>query len=429
MGNESEEDGGDVVIALAPNVQGTASTTMLDDEPPYGWVVCMSLHFINAFTWGVIASFGVYLSYYISHETFSGTTALEFTFVGGANFVGAMLCTPGVNLCIRYFGTHVPMYIGCVLFAGGFVAASFAVEFWQLVLSQGVLVGLGTGFVWLPATPLLPQWFNRNRSLAQGLAAAGSGIGGITWSFTIVPMIENMSLAWSLRIIGLVSFVVLLVATFLIRDRNEKIRPKIKAVDFGLLERVNVWLLIGYTFFSILGYIVFIYTLSAFGLSLGLTQSQAGIITGMLNVGTAIGRPFVGVISDHYGRITTAGILTASNCVMAFAIWIPTDSYGVLIFLGLVSGATSGIYWGTIAPLTAEVVDLTELPSGLGIMWLAVSMPSLFSEAIALEIRQPGTSRPYLWPQIYTGLSYLAASLLLLVLRKRKWAWRRERHR
>lgn len=321
------------------------------------------------------------------------------------------------------------MYCGCVLFAGGFVAASFAGEFWQLVLSQGVLVGLGTGFVWLPATPLLPQWFNRNRSLAQGLAAAGSGIGGIIWSFSIVPMIENMSLAWSLRIIGLVSFVVLLVATFLIRDRNEKIRPKIKAVDLMLLKRVNVWLLIGYTFFSMLGYIVFIYTLSAFGLSLGLTQSQAGIITGMLNVGTALGRPFVGVISDHYGRITTAGVLTASNCVMAFAIWIPTDSYGVLIFLGLVSGATSGIYWGTIAPLTAEVVDLTELPSGLGIMWLAVSMPSLFSEAIALEIRRPDTSRPYLWPQIYTGLSYLVASLLLLVLRRRKWGWRRERHR
>ena len=334
-----------------------------------------------------------------------------------------------VNVCIRQFGTHVPMYCGCFLFAGGFVAASFAVEFWQLVLSQGVLVGLGTGFVWLPATPLLPQWFNRNRSLAQGIAAAGSGIGGIIWSFSIVPMIQNLSLAWSLRITGMVCFVVLLVASFLIRDRNEKIRPNIKAIDMDLLKRYNVWLLVGYTFFAILGYIVFIYTLSAFALSLGLTQSQAGIITGMLNVGTAIGRPFVGVISDHYGRITTAAALTASNSLMAFAIWIPTNSYGLLIFLGLVSGATSGVYWGTIAPLCAEVVDLKELPSALGVMWLSVSMPSLFSEAIALEIREPESGRPYLWPQIYTGLAFLIASLLLLELRRQKWGWRGERHR
>lgn len=54
MGTDREEDGGDVVIALAPNVQGTTSP-IADDEPPYGWVVCMSLHLINAFTWGVIA--------------------------------------------------------------------------------------------------------------------------------------------------------------------------------------------------------------------------------------------------------------------------------------------------------------------------------------------------------------------------------------
>lgn len=53
MGADSEDDGGEVIIALAPNVQGTS--TISDVEPPYGWVVCMSLHLINAFTWGVIA--------------------------------------------------------------------------------------------------------------------------------------------------------------------------------------------------------------------------------------------------------------------------------------------------------------------------------------------------------------------------------------
>jgi MFS family permease len=131
----------------------------------------------------------------------------------------------------------------------------------------------------------------------------------------------------------------------------------------------------------------------AFATSLGLTQDQGGIVITILQVGTAIGRPFFGVLSDRFGRMTTAAVLTASNTVFILAIWTPATSYGVLIFFALLAGATSGVYWGvsnqsyccrtsltafqTIAPLCAEVVDLQDLPSVLSLMWITVSMPSL----------------------------------------------------
>jgi uncharacterized membrane protein YbhN (UPF0104 family) len=74
-------------------------------------------------------------------------------------------------------------------------------------------------------------------------------------------MIENISLAWALRITGILALVVLTTATSLIRDRNTSIRPRFKALDLDLLKRPRIWLLMGYTFFSILGYIVVIYSL------------------------------------------------------------------------------------------------------------------------------------------------------------------------
>lgn len=291
-------------------------------------------------------SYGVYLSYYINHDTFAGSSDLEFAFVGGVNFATALLCAPIVNLCIRAFGTKFPMYCGSFLFAGGFVAASFATKFWHLILTQGILVGLGVGFCWLPATPLLPAWFNRNRSLAQGISAAGSGVGGIIFSAATTPMIENLSLAWALRITGIVSFVVLFGASMLMRDRNAVIRPRLKAFDVVLLKRYRVWLLIGFSFFSISGYIICTYTLSSFALSLGLSQHQGGIVTTVMNVGTALGRPGVGILSDRFGRMTVASGLTALNTLLVFAVWIPTTSYGLLLFLAFMLGMTSGIYWG-----------------------------------------------------------------------------------
>jgi MFS family permease len=428
--NELEETARSVDVAIAPAQGPIISEDDPRYEPPYGWVVCIAMHLINAFTWGNMATFGVYLSYYLSNDVFSGASDLDYAFVGGVNFALAMGSAPFVNMATRRFGTHPPMYFGGLCFGGGFIAASFASKLWHLILAQGVLVGLGVGFAWQPATSLLPQWFKRNRSLAQGISAAGSGIGGIIFSFSTTPMIENLSLAWSLRITGIISLVALMAATFMVRDRNETIRPKIKAFDKTLLKKYRVWLLMGYTFFSVLGYVVYIYTLSAFARSLGLSQTQAGIVAGVNNLGTAVGRPFFGVLSDRYGRITVASILTASNTLMTFAVWVPTDSYGLLLFLSLVVGATSGVYWGTIAPLCAEVVELKELPSTLALMWMTVTLPSIFSEVIALEIRRPGSDRPYLWPQIYTGLVFLIASACLVELKRQKWGLMvREKHR
>ena len=53
-----------------------------------------------------------------------------------------------------------------------------------------------------------------------------------------------------------------------------------------------------------------------------------------------------------------------------------------------------------------------------------IVMPLTFAEIIALKIRRPGSSYPYLYPQIFTGVAYMIASGLLLglwiVQRRRK---------
>ena len=84
---------------------------------------------------------------------------------------------------------------------------------------------------------------------------------------------------------------------------------------------------------------------------------------------------------------------------------------------------------GIIAPLSAEVVPLKDLPSLLALQWLTVSMPSLFSEAIALELRQESSSNPFLYTQIYTGVAFFVSSMFLLALRYEKYGLLgREKH-
>lgn len=95
-------------------------------------------------------------------------------------------------------------------------------------------------------------------------------------------------------------------AATLIRDRNAIVRPQQLAFDTKLLGRFDVLLLLSWAFISMLGYI----TLLFHCLSIGLSRAQATQITAFLNLGTAFGRPFIGVASDRLGRIEIAGVLT-----------------------------------------------------------------------------------------------------------------------
>ena len=237
------------------------------------------------------------------------------------------------------------MIFGASLMSAGFIAASFASEVWQLYLSQGALVGLGIGFIWIPSMAILPQWFDKKRSLASAIGSAGSGIGGLIFSFGTQAMIDSISLAWSLRIIGIVCGVTNTASALLFRNRNKSIRPPQRGFDTKLLRRYDVLLLISWAFISMLGYITILFSPSDFALSIGLSSSQAAAVSGFLNIGTAVGRPFIGIISDRYGRMETAGIITLICGMTCFAIWLPANSYGVAVFFALINGGMLGVFW------------------------------------------------------------------------------------
>lgn len=254
----------------------------------------------------------------------------------------APLCTIGT----RELGRNTVMWTGVLLMAGGFIAASFAEEIWQLYLSQGLMCGLGIGAMFIPATAVLPQWFLKRRSLAQGLASSGSGFVGLAFSLGTDAMIQQISLAWSLRITGILCFVFTGISTALMRDRNHIVRPPQLGFAIHLLRRYDCSMLLSWAFINLFGYMVILYSLSNYAVQVvGLTQTKAGILTAVLNLGTGFGRPCIGLASDRFGRIEVAAGLTLFNGLIVFAIWVPANNFGVLIFFAIVSGACLGTFW------------------------------------------------------------------------------------
>ena len=257
----------------------------------------------------------------------------------------ALLVAPLLTGLTPKFGIRPPMSAGVLMLGCGFILVSFAKRIWHLYLSQGVLVGLGVGCTYIPSIAVLSQWFSSRRSLANGISAAGTGIGGFMFSLAIGAMIKNISLAWSLRIVGIIIMLANTLAIMFIRDRNHIIRPASITFDITLLRKYDVLLLLAWSFISMLGFITLLFSLSDYAKSIRLSQFQAAQMTAFLNLGVTCGRPVIGVLSDRCGRLEVAGILTLTCGICCFAIWVPSTSFGVTAFFAIVTGAPFGIFW------------------------------------------------------------------------------------
>lgn len=290
-------------------------------------------------------SYGVYLAYYLDNDIFPNAHDIDFALIGGFQFFMAMLMAPLVTITARNLGIHPPMFFGIILQTAAYILASFSKKIWQLYLTQGVLVGIGLGFTWLPSLPVLSQWFEKKRSFANGITSAGSGIGGVIFSFATQRMIDSVGLGWSLRIIGLVSGFMNFLAAILLRSRNKIIKPTQHGFDLKLFRRYDVLLLLAWLFVGLFGYIVILYSYTDFAHGIGLSKEKAAEMSGFLNLGTAIGRPLTGLLSDRYGRIETSGVLTFVCGISIFAIWIPDNSYGLTVFYAIFVGALLGVFW------------------------------------------------------------------------------------
>lgn len=372
MPNQMSHDAGNNPSLRGPSPDYDAGRENMNVLPKdesdggYGWICVVAMLLITAHTWGVngvsahhprscsmsilispfhLKAFGVYLAHYLDDHTFPGTSELTYSFIGGLSISQITFIAPIVTKCVHTFGTRPTLFIGVVLETAGLIAASFATKVWHLFLTQGLLFGWGSSFLYVGAVGIVPQWFEKRKSVANGIAAGGSGLGGMIWSLATSSMIERLGLPWAFRITAICVFVVNITCAFLMRDRNSDIKPNQHSFDLSLLKRYEFILLVGWAYFSTLGYTIILFSLPDNAVKVGLTSRQSAIVGALANLGMAIGRPTVGLLSDYAGRINVAIGATFLSALYCLCIWTSGTSYAVLIVFAILGGSVFGTYW------------------------------------------------------------------------------------
>ena len=109
--------------------------------------------------------------------------------------------------------------------------------------------------------------------------------------------------------------------------------------------------------------------------------------------------------------------MTALCGILCLALWVPANSYAVLLVFALLSGTATGTFWGTVVPVTAEVVGLQRLASAFGIICLPLTVPTIFAEPIALQLV---STSGYMSAKLFVGCMFLLGATSTWALRSWK---------
>jgi MFS family permease len=347
----------------------------------YGWIIVGVTFVTMAIGVNARTSFSLLFAPIIDEFGWErGVTAGAFSF----GFVASGVASPLIGRMMDRFGPRAVMELGIVLMGGGLLLAPLTRQPWHLYLTMGVMVGTGSVCLGYSGQSLfLPNWFNRRRGLALGLAFTGVGIGSITLLPWAQHMIEQTGWRTACTAIGILVLVVLAPINLLLRKRPEDIglrpdgdaapSPSAKPVsyvvdpdwadiDWTLRRAVRTarfwWLALGYFCGLYIWYAVQVHQ-TKYLLDIGFSPSVAVWALGAVSLLGIPGQIVLGHLSDRLGRewIWTTSCLGFAICFAALIVLAHVPSLLLVYLMVLAQGALG---YGLTSILGAVVVEIFQ---------------------------------------------------------------------
>ena len=175
------------------------------------WIIAVGLFVSLFFLWGSgYNTSPVFLSALLKAFGWSHSKA---SWLPSVLVLAVGITGPMTGWLLDHFDARAVMGIGGLLTGGGFIAASRATTFTELLIAYVVLgVGLGTS-AWMPASVVIANWFGERRGTALGVVTAGMESGGMVMALVVGYIISHYG--WSDAYFALSIPVFLLVVPFL----------------------------------------------------------------------------------------------------------------------------------------------------------------------------------------------------------------------
>ncbi|KAH8339855.1 hypothetical protein KR067_000805 [Drosophila pandora] len=165
----------------------------------YGWVVVFASLVVSLIADGLSFSFGLIN---VQLLEYFGESTTKTAWISSLFFSVPLLMGPIWSNLVDKYGCRKMTIIGGVVSAFGFALSSFCNSIEMLMLTFGIISGLGLGIGYVTAVVSIAFWFDKKRTFATGIGASGTGIGTFVYARLTSYLIESYGWRGATLILG-----------------------------------------------------------------------------------------------------------------------------------------------------------------------------------------------------------------------------------
>ncbi|KAK6903067.1 hypothetical protein I204_07796 [Kwoniella mangroviensis CBS 8886] len=364
------------------------------------WSYLATATALETLVWGMANSYGVYLDHYtILYPTSTGLLPIIGTVAMGIMY---LLMSPlSLYLTTYPLQRKITMWIGLVVMFSGFIGAAFASSAAGLVVTQGVLYGIGGTLLYCPTTNYMFEWWLNKRGLASGIMLSGTGAGGLVMPLISNALLQKYGKRTTLLSIGISYTILIALLIPFIKPRlpipssssSSSRRPRPK-VNWGFMRRSAFWLLWAGVLFQGLAAFMPVTYLPSYATALSLSPTIGTLTIALMNLARVPGQVIIGHLADKMSPRKLILLMAIASGISVFAGWGAAKNVGGLVGFSLAFGAFAGSYTALFSRFIAILNrDDPHLPAILySLFFLARGIGSIASGPLSSALMSHNSS-------------------------------------
>ncbi|KAK7697609.1 hypothetical protein SLS64_013348 [Diaporthe eres] len=382
------------------------------------WLQVVGAFFLYFNTWGLLSSYGTFQAYYET-SLLRDYTAFEISTIGSVQsfllvflgFVTGPIYDAGYY---RYL-----LGAGSLLVVFGTLMQSICTEFWQLLLAQGFCIGAGCGCLSIMSVAITAFWFNTRLPIANGIAACGSGVGGVVFPIVVKNLLPTIGFAWTVRAVALIVLVTLAICNAVLRGPGASAKRRALVHRESLTDWPYVALIFAY-FTVFLGLYTPFFYVESFAVGTGITsENTAFYLLAVVNLSSIVGRIIPNIhLADIMGPMNMIMVTTAILAVTSLGFIGVKNVAGVFV-VAVVYGFFTGTFFALQPTIFVRLTgDMSVMGTRFGMAFSIMSFGLLIGSPISGVLQRSFGSYNASW--VWAAVTLAVGSALLGVSRTLK---------
>jgi len=400
-------------------------------------VVVVAFFIVGITLYGIHMSFGIFFKSIGSefNLTRAATSAILST-----NVLLAGVCAFIAGWALDRYGPKVVILLMGLFTGFSLLLTSQTNSLWQLFITYGLLLSLGTGPVFVVPMSTASRWFDKKRGLALGIASLGVGLGTVIMAPFATYLISKLDWRMAYLVIGLIAWLIVIPLSRLLKrepsevgalpdgvkadsmdrrlqkPKNEEISPQATGLSLLQVFRTRSFWLVLFTwlFFASSLFLVFTH-LVPHTTDIGFSAVEAATVLSLIGLSAMAGRVLMGIASDRVGRKLTAIICALfQSGAMVWLLW--SQDLWMLYLFALVYGFAYSGFSISVAVLIGDTFGVRKIGSILGVLEIGFGVGAAIGPVIGGLIFDVNSS--YFMAFLIEAVVLLVAALLIALIRR-----------